>query len=44
MADGECVLMMETKLEKVYEKIDLTLLDLLLRLMLDHNGLRCDRV
>jgi len=36
-ADGECVVMMETKLEKVYEKIDLTLLNRLLRLILDHN-------
>ena len=29
--------MMETKLEKVYEKIDLTLLNRLLRLIVDHN-------
>ena len=36
-AEGECVVMMETKLEKVYEKIDLTLLNRLLRLILDHN-------
>ncbi|KAH8059516.1 U5 snRNA binding protein [Aureococcus anophagefferens] len=34
---GECVVMMETKLEKVYEKIDLTLLNRLLRLIVDHN-------
>lgn len=33
----ECVVMLETKLEKVYEKIDLTLLNRLLRLILDHN-------
>jgi pre-mRNA-processing factor 8 len=29
--------MMETVLSKVYEKIDLTLLNRLLRLILDHN-------
>lgn len=29
--------MMETKLSKVYEKIDLTLLNRLLRLIMDHN-------
>jgi len=36
-SNGECVVMMETKYEKVYEKIDLTLLNRLLRLILDHN-------
>ncbi|ELR20686.1 PremRNA processing splicing factor 8, putative [Acanthamoeba castellanii str. Neff] len=36
-SEGECVVLMETKLEKVYEKIDLTLLNRLLRLILDHN-------
>lgn len=30
-------MMMETMLSKVYEKIDLTLLNRLLRLILDHN-------
>ena len=35
--DGECVVMMETVLSRVYEKIDLTLLNRLLRLILDHN-------
>lgn len=35
--EGECVVMMETVLSKVYEKIDLTLLNRLLRLILDHN-------
>ncbi|OQR97218.1 pre-mRNA-processing-splicing factor 8 [Achlya hypogyna] len=35
--DGECVVVMESKLEKVYEKMDLTLLNRLLRLILDHN-------
>jgi pre-mRNA-processing factor 8 len=34
---GECVVLMETKLEMVYEKIDLTLLNRLLRLIVDHN-------
>lgn len=35
--EDECVVMMEAKLEKVYEKMDLTLLNRLLRLILDHN-------
>ncbi|KAJ1654027.1 hypothetical protein IWQ61_005969 [Dispira simplex] len=34
---GQCTVMMETTLSKVYEKIDLTLLNRLLRLILDHN-------
>lgn len=34
---GECNVMMETKLEKLYEKVDLTLLNRLLRLIVDHN-------
>jgi pre-mRNA-processing factor 8 len=34
---GECVVLMESTLEHVYEKIDLTLLNRLLRLILDHN-------
>ncbi|KAL9064186.1 MAG: hypothetical protein Q9157_007922 [Trypethelium eluteriae] len=36
-ADGECNVMIETQLSKVYEKIDLTLLQRLLRLIMDHN-------
>ena len=36
-ADGECVVMVETKFERLYEKIDLTLLNRLLRLVVDHN-------
>jgi pre-mRNA-processing factor 8 len=36
-ADGQCNVMLETKLSKLYEKIDLTLLNRLLRLILDHN-------
>ena len=35
--DGECDVMIETQLSKVYEKIDLTLLNRLLRLIMDHN-------
>ncbi|KAK5722763.1 pre-mRNA-splicing factor 8 [Elasticomyces elasticus] len=35
--DGECNVMMETRLDKVYEKIDITLLNRLLRLIMDHN-------
>ena len=34
---GECNVMIETQLSKVYEKIDLTLLNRLLRLIMDHN-------
>jgi hypothetical protein len=36
-SEGECNVLMETVLSKVYEKIDLTLLNRLLRLILDHN-------
>jgi len=36
-SNGECVVMVETKLEKIYDKIDLTLLNRLLRLIVDHN-------
>ncbi|KAL1981780.1 hypothetical protein VTN96DRAFT_2163 [Rasamsonia emersonii] len=35
--NGETNVMIETKLSKVYEKIDLTLLNRLLRLIMDHN-------
>ena len=35
--DGECDVMIETQLSKVYEKIDITLLNRLLRLIMDHN-------
>jgi pre-mRNA-processing factor 8 len=34
---GECVVMVESKFDKATEKIDLTLLNRLLRLILDHN-------
>ncbi|KAK3691956.1 pre-mRNA-splicing factor 8 [Vermiconidia calcicola] len=35
--EGECNVMMETRLDKVYEKVDITLLNRLLRLIMDHN-------
>jgi pre-mRNA-processing factor 8 len=36
-AEGECNVLMETKFSKVFEKMDLTFLNRLLRLILDHN-------
>lgn len=36
-AEGECNVMLESKFEKMYEKIDLTFLNRLLRLIVDHN-------
>lgn len=42
-ADGECNVMMETQLSKVYEKMDLTLLNRLLRLIMDHNLVRVSK-
>ncbi|KAL9621420.1 MAG: hypothetical protein Q9160_004180 [Pyrenula sp. 1 TL-2023] len=35
--NGECNVLLETQLSKVYEKLDLTLLNRLLRLIMDHN-------
>ena len=35
--EGECNVLLESHLEKLYEKIDLTLLNRLLRLIVDHN-------
>ncbi|KAA0160516.1 hypothetical protein FNF31_04225 [Cafeteria roenbergensis] len=35
--EGQCTVLMETKLEKVFEKVDLRLLNRLLRLIVDHN-------
>ncbi|KAF3051224.1 pre-mRNA-splicing factor 8 [Didymella keratinophila] len=35
--DGQCNVLIETQLSKVYEKIDITLLNRLLRLIMDHN-------
>lgn len=35
--EGECNVMLETRLDKIYEKIDITLLNRLLRLIMDHN-------
>ncbi|KAG0693638.1 pre-mRNA processing splicing factor 8 [Suillus ampliporus] len=37
MSEGDCNVMMETVFSKVYKKIDLTLLNCLLCLILDHN-------
>eukprot|EP00892_Ulva_mutabilis_P008605 jgi/Ulvmu1/6116/UM027_0094.1 len=34
---GECVVMVQTELEKMAQKVDLTLLNRLLRLVMDHN-------
>ena len=34
---GECVILLEASFESVYEKVDLTLLNRLLRLIVDHN-------
>ncbi|KAJ5709296.1 hypothetical protein N7493_010630 [Penicillium malachiteum] len=36
-ADGQTNVMIETELSKVYEKLDLTLLNRMLRLIMDHN-------
>jgi pre-mRNA-processing factor 8 len=36
-ADGECLVMLESRLSQVAEKIDFTLLNRLLRLVVDHN-------
>ncbi|CAF1810014.1 unnamed protein product [Brassica napus] len=36
-SDGQCVVMLQTKFEKLFEKIDITMLNRLLRLILDHN-------
>ena len=35
--DNECVVLLQTQFEKVYEKMDLKLLNRLLRLIVDHN-------
>jgi len=36
-AEGECNVMMESQFDKLCEKIDLTLFNRLLRLIVDHN-------
>ncbi|EGR30484.1 pre-mRNA processing factor 8, putative [Ichthyophthirius multifiliis] len=36
-SDNQCLVLLESKFEKVYEKIDLTFLNRLLRLIVDHN-------
>jgi len=35
--NGECVVMMQSEFEKMFEKVDLTLMNRLLRLIVDHN-------
>lgn len=35
--EGECNVLLESQFEKIYEKMDLTLLNRLLRLIVDHN-------
>ncbi len=35
--NGECLVMLQSRQEKVYEKVDLTMLNRLLRLIVDHN-------
>ena len=35
--DGQCNVLLETKFDKIYERMDLTLLNRLLRLVTDHN-------
>lgn len=37
VTEGECNVLLESRFEKLYEKIDLTLLNRLLRLIVDHN-------
>ncbi|XP_017297957.1 LOW QUALITY PROTEIN: pre-mRNA-processing-splicing factor 8-like, partial [Diaphorina citri] len=37
ISEGECNVLLESRFEKMYEKIDLTLLNRLLRLIVDHN-------
>jgi len=36
-SDGSCMVMLQTQFDRLYEKMDLTLLNLLLRLVLDHH-------
>jgi len=36
-SSGECVVLLQTQFEKVFDKMDLTMLNRLLRLVLDHN-------
>lgn len=37
VSEGECNVLLESRFEKIYEKIDLTLLNRVLRLIVDHN-------
>lgn len=36
-SEGQSLILLQTRLDKIYEKIDLTLLNRLLRLVVDHN-------
>lgn len=36
-SEGQSLVLMQTRLDKIYEKMDLTLLNRLLRLVVDHN-------
>ena len=36
-SEGECVVMLQTQFERMFEKVDLTMLNRLLRLIVDHN-------
>mmetsp|Transcript_13991 Transcript_13991/g.37788 ORF Transcript_13991/g.37788 Transcript_13991/m.37788 type:complete len:2349 (-) Transcript_13991:271-7317(-) len=36
-SEGECVVLLQSEFEKMFEKVDLTLLNRLLRLIVDHN-------
>jgi pre-mRNA-processing factor 8 len=35
--EGECVVMLQTRFERMFEKVDLTMLNRLMRLIVDHN-------
>ena len=37
VSENQCVVLMQTKFEKLYDKIDFTFLNKLLRLIVDHN-------
>ena len=37
VSENQCVVLMQTKFEKLYDKLDLTFLNKLLRLIVDHN-------
>jgi pre-mRNA-processing factor 8 len=37
VSDNQCVVLLQTRLEKVYDKVDFTFLNRLMRLIVDHN-------